>query len=114
MKKGLFLILALLVLVALANYFYKKFVIKPKIQIDIFTNKILTEQKIYYTVNYSGVKFSGVYDLKGNKAQDQQSGPYKIKTTRNGLIFGLQIEKDNAVLYSVNYDITKQQLTLNL
>lgn len=114
MKKGLLILLAVLLLIALGKYIYTKFLVKPKIQIDLFTNKILTEQKIYYSVDYSGVKFSGVYDLKNKNIQEESAGGYKIKTFQNGLIFGLQVTKNNEVQQSVSYDIIKQKLTLNL
>jgi len=114
MKSGVFILLALLVLVATGKYLYDRFLNKPKIQIDVFTGKILTEQKIYYIVNYAGVVFNGVYDLKTGTVKEETAGAYQIKTSRNGLIFGLQILKEKKVLYSVYFDITKQKLTLNL
>lgn len=114
MKKGFFILLAVLMLIALGKYIYTKFLVKPKIQIDLFTNKILTEQKIYYSVDYSGVKYSGVYDLKNSAAKIEKTGGYQIKTFKDGLIFGLQVLKDNEVQQSVAFDIINQKLTIKL
>lgn len=114
MKKGFFILLAVLMLIALGKYIYDKFLLKPKIKIDLFTNKILTEQKIYYSVDYSGVKFSGVYDLRNKNIQEESAGGYKIKTFKSGLVFGLQVTKNNEVQQSISYDLLNQKLTLNL
>jgi hypothetical protein len=114
MKKPLLLILAIIILIALGQYLYKKFIDKPKIIIDIYGDRILTQKKIFYKINYSGVEFSGVYDLNSKNAQTEKTGEYKIKTISNGLIFGLQVLKNDQVINAVLFDIAKQKITLNL
>ena len=114
MKKGLFILLGVLLLVALGNYFYKKYITKPKIKAEVFLNRVLIDKKISYIVNYSGIIFRGVYDLNKKEVQEQTAGNFKIQTFKNGLIFGLNILKDGKVQQTILFDISTQKLTLDL
>lgn len=112
MKKGFYILLGLLVLVALFYWAYKKFVDQPQITAEIFLSKMLTEKKIFYRVNYSGFEFNGVYDMNQKEFQDHQEGKYKIRTFKDGQIFGLELLKNDKVIKSLSFDLLKQKLKI--
>ncbi len=112
--KCFFYILILLLLTALlGRYLYTRFIEKAKINAVVDFSKIFTDKKIPYKVDYSGVQFSGVYDLKDGTVKTEGSGKIKIQTFRKDAIFGINILDKGKLIKSFVFDLYSMKLIIN-
>lgn len=112
MKCGFFILLGVLLLIALGNWAYKKYIDQPTIEAEIYFGSVLLDKKIYYKVNYSGIEFSGAYDVNQKGVQDQERGKFEIRAYKNGMNFTLELLKNGKAVKSLNFDLLSQKLKL--
>lgn len=111
--KCFFYILALLLILALAGrYFYGRFIEKMKISAVVDFSKVLLTRKVFYTVDYSGVIFSGVYDLRDGNIKSDSNGKVTIRTFSKNGNFGIEVLKKGKKVKEFSFDLITQKLKI--
>ena len=112
MKCSFYILLGVLLLLALGYWAYKKYIDQPVIEAEIYLSKMFIDKKIYYKVNYSGIEFTGAYDISSKEVQNQDKGKFRVRTVKSGMNFGLELLKNNKVIKSLTFDLLNQKLKI--